>query len=175
MGQSWFLIGNKNNNSKNLHPKVDNTMTHPLYLLTGRPASLEVARRFYEANLNKMYGLKIFIYRLRILRNKYTISYHTSSGICILALNKRVFMKIIFFIIYLMMFFSSILSYFSFQPVLHDWCNKGRGMCYPVCGMVHIKEPLLLIDKSSLCGGSGFPFSLSEWSLTICLTPYNRR
>ena len=67
------------------------------------------------------------------------------------------------------------LSSFSFQPVLHDWCNKGRGMCYPVCGMVHIKEPLLLIDKSSLCGGSWFPFSLSEWSLTICLMPYNRR
>ena len=67
------------------------------------------------------------------------------------------------------------LSYFSFQPVLHDWCNKGRGMCYPVCGMLHIKEPLLLIGKSSLCGGSGFPFSLSEWSLTICLTPYNRK
>ena len=67
------------------------------------------------------------------------------------------------------------LSYFSFQPVLHDWCNKGRDMCYPVCGMVHIKESSLLIDKSSLCGGSGFPFSLSEWSLTICLTPYNRR
>ena len=52
------------------------------------------------------------------------------------------------------------LNYFSFQPVLHDWCNKGRGMCYPVCGMVHIKEPLLLIGKSSLCGSSGFPFSL---------------
>ena len=67
------------------------------------------------------------------------------------------------------------LSYFSFQPVLHDWYNKGRGMYYPVCGMVHIKEPLLLIDKSSPCGGSGFHFSLSEWSLTICLTPYNRR
>ena len=58
------------------------------------------------------------------------------------------------------------LSYFLFQPVLHDWCNKGCGMCYPVCGMVHIKEPLLLIGKSSLCGGSGFPFSLSEWSIT---------
>ena len=70
---------------------------------------------------------------------------------------------------------SNPLSYFSFQPVLHDWCNKGRGMCYPVCGMVQIKEPLLLIDKSSLCGGSGFPFSLSEWSFAICLTPYNRR
>ena len=48
------------------------------------------------------------------------------------------------------------LSYFSFQPVLHDWCNKGRGMCYPVCGMVYIKEPLLLIDKSSLCAAAGF-------------------
>ena len=39
-------------------------------------------------------------------------------------------------------------SYFSFQPVPYDWCNKGRGMCYPVCGMVHIKEPLQLIEKS---------------------------
>ena len=41
------------------------------------------------------------------------------------------------------------LSYFSFQPVLHDWCNNGRGMCYPVCGMVHIKEPLLLIGAEA--------------------------
>ena len=73
------------------------------------------------------------------------------------------------------LYYINLLSYYSFQPVLNDWCNKGCGMCYPVCGMVHIKEPLLLIDKSSLCGGSGFPFSLSEWSLTISLTPYNRR
>ena len=40
--------------------------------------------------------------------------------------------------------------------------------------MVHIKEPLLLIRKSSPCG-SGFPLSLFEWSFTICLTPYNRK
>ena len=39
------------------------------------------------------------------------------------------------------------LSYFSFQPVLHDWCNKGRGMCYPVCGMVHIKKPHLAVNR----------------------------
>ena len=39
------------------------------------------------------------------------------------------------------------LSYFLFQPVLHDWCNKDCGMCYPVCGMMHVKEPLLLIGK----------------------------
>ena len=67
------------------------------------------------------------------------------------------------------------LSYFSFQPVPHDLDNKRRGMCYPVCGMVHIKEPLLLIVKSSQCGGSGFPLSLSEWPFTIYLTPHNRK
>ena len=60
------------------------------------------------------------------------------------------------------------LGYFSFQPALHDWCNL-------VCGMVHIKEPLLLIGKSIPCGSSRFPLSLSEWSFTICLTPYNRK
>ena len=44
-------------------------------------------------------------------------------------------------------------------------------MCYPVSGMMHIKcHPLLLIGNS---GGNGFPLSLSEWSFTICLTPYN--
>ena len=57
----------------------------------------------------------------------------------------------------------------------HDWCNKGRCMCYPVFGMVHIKEPLLLMEKSSPCGSSRFPLSLSEWSFTICPTPYNRK
>ena len=40
-------------------------------------------------------------------------------------------------------------------------CNKGRGMCHAVCGMMHIKEPLLLIGKSSAYGGSGFPLSLT--------------
>ena len=62
------------------------------------------------------------------------------------------------------------LGYFSVQPLPHDWCNKGCGMRYPVGGMMHIKEPLLLIKKSSLCGGRGFPVSLSEWLFTICLT-----
>ena len=51
------------------------------------------------------------------------------------------------------------LSYFLFQPMLHNWCILSE--------MMHINEPLLLIGKSSLCGGSGFPFSLSEWSFTI--------
>ena len=65
------------------------------------------------------------------------------------------------------------LSYFWFQPVIHDWGNKGCGMCYPVCGMMHIKEPSL--RKSSACGSSGFPLLLSEWSYTMCLSPYNRK
>ena len=67
------------------------------------------------------------------------------------------------------------LNYFSFQPVLHDWCNKDRGMGYPVFGVVHIEDSLLLIGKCSLCGGSGFSLLLFEWTITICLTPYNRK
>ena len=35
------------------------------------------------------------------------------------------------------------------------------------CGMVQIKEPLLLTGKSIPFGGSGFPLLLSEWSDTI--------
>ena len=46
-----------------------------------------------------------------------------------------------------------------------SWC----GMFYPLCGMMHIKEPLLLIGKSSPCGGSRFPLSLFEWSFTTYL------
>ena len=34
------------------------------------------------------------------------------------------------------------LSYFSFQPMLHNWCTKSRGMSYPVCGMVQYKITL---------------------------------
>ena len=49
------------------------------------------------------------------------------------------------------------LGYFPFQPVVHNWFIKGCGMYCSVYGKVHIKDPLLLIEKSSLYGGSGFP------------------
>ena len=55
------------------------------------------------------------------------------------------------------------LLWHSFQPVLHDWCNNG---------MVHIKEPLLLIKKWQQQVSS---LSLSEWFFTICPTSYNRK
>ena len=45
------------------------------------------------------------------------------------------------------------LSYFSFQPVLHNWCSKGRAiyyLVYPVYGKVNIKDNLLLMRKRSL-------------------------
>ena len=67
------------------------------------------------------------------------------------------------------------LSYFSFKPMIQDLCNKDRGICYPVCGMMHIKETLLLTGKSTQCGGSRLPLSLYVWSFTIYLTPYNRK
>ena len=60
------------------------------------------------------------------------------------------------------------LNYFSLNLVLHDWINKGCDMCYPV--MVHIKEPLLLIENSSpISGGSRFPLPLYELSFTIIM------
>ena len=36
-------------------------------------------------------------------------------------------------------------------------------VCAILCvgGMVHVKDPLLLIGKNSPCGGSGFPFTIS--------------
>ena len=42
-----------------------------------------------------------------------------------------------------------------------------------VYGKVHIKDPLLLIEKSSLCGGSGFP-SKKCVNVTIWMTSNNR-
>ena len=40
------------------------------------------------------------------------------------------------------------LSYSLYRAVLHDWCNNGL-VCAILSGMVHIKDPLLLIGKSS--------------------------
>ena len=56
------------------------------------------------------------------------------------------------------------LSYLSFQPVLHDWCNNGRDMCYPVRRDDAYKRTLA---PNQNCGDSGFPLSLSEWSSTM--------
>ena len=63
------------------------------------------------------------------------------------------------------------MSYFLFQPVLHDWINKGCGMCYPVCGMVHIKEPLL--ERVAHVAAAGFLSRYLSGPLP-CLMPYNR-
>ena len=40
--------------------------------------------------------------------------------------------------------------------MLHDWCNTDCGMCYPVCGMVHIKESLLIIGNVVHVVAAGF-------------------
>ena len=41
----------------------------------------------------------------------------------------------------------------------NQWSTTGlsKAVVCTVYGKVHIKDPLLLIEKSSLCGGSGFP------------------
>ena len=56
------------------------------------------------------------------------------------------------------------------QQVVQDWCNKGCAMYYPICGMVHIKYILLLIENSSLCScGSRFLF-LAVWMVLYHLS-----
>ena len=42
-------------------------------------------------------------------------------------------------------------------------------MCCPVCGKVHTQDPLLLIEKNSLCGDSRFPLKRYV-TMTMCLT-----
>ena len=54
------------------------------------------------------------------------------------------------------------LSYFSFQPVLHDWFNIGHGMYYPVFEMVISEREVHVVAAAGL-------LLLSEWSFTICL------
>ena len=46
------------------------------------------------------------------------------------------------------------LSDISFRPVLYKWCNKECGKYSPVCGMVHIKDPLMLLSKGNPGSGS---------------------
>ena len=63
-------------------------------------------------------------------------------------------------------------------PAVFHYYNKGHCICYPICGMVHIKDPLLLIGTNSLWSGrSGFPFSQSVGSLPYvqCHMTANKR
>ena len=48
------------------------------------------------------------------------------------------------------------LSYFLFQPVVHNWSIKGCSMCCPVCGKVHKKIPCCLSETVAYVVTSGF-------------------
>ena len=54
------------------------------------------------------------------------------------------------------------MNYFLCKSVLCNWCSKGYCVCCPVCGIMHIKDPLLLIIKWWQWG-----FSLAKWFFTI--------
>ena len=71
--------------------------------------------------------------------------------------------------------FDSVINSFTLHHIPAALVHSLLWIQPVLCGMVHIKEPLLLIEKSNPCGGSRFPLSLSEWSFTICPTPYNRK
>ena len=53
------------------------------------------------------------------------------------------------------------LSYFSFQPVLHDWFTKDHTMCHHVCGIERLAYVVVSVGFIS-CSISGY---------LPCLTP----
>ena len=60
-------------------------------------------------------------------------------------------------------------DYYSFQPVLHDWCNKDRVCAILYVGMVHIYKKKLAANKKRVAYAAtvGFLSRLSEWSDAI--------
>ena len=78
-------------------------------------------------------------------------------------------------VIFICMSCSEYLKANPFQPLLHNWYYKVCGMCCLICGMVYIpvKDPLLLLGKSSPCSGcSHFLLLLYGWSFTIYIYIY---
>ena len=49
---------------------------------------------------------------------------------------------------------------------------KSRGMYYPVCGTMHVKEHLLLIDKNGPCGDRGKVRTLCGLSMNTLWVKY---
>ena len=39
------------------------------------------------------------------------------------------------------------LNYISFQSLFHSWCYKDHGSFCPVCRVVDVKLPLLLVGR----------------------------
>ena len=52
--------------------------------------------------------------------------------------------------------------------------HGGASQC-STTGVTKAVVSAILSVGWCLCGGSGFSLSLSEWSFTICPTPYNRK
>ena len=122
---------------------IDGGLTHVRETLTGWSLftlqELQVSHGFQVNNWNNLlcltYEVKLYIQVLGYV--------HTNHG----RMTTRVFCSFVAMKVFISnrrrvsIFFglwsllkSYLQSYFSFQPVLHDWCNKGYGMCYPVCG-----------------------------------------
>ena len=55
----------------------------------------------------------------------------------------------VFYYEHMIWFEPSLPSKTVLQQLFYCWCIKVSVMCYPVCGMVHIKDPLQLFRKSS--------------------------
>ena len=101
------------------------------------------SNQYSTTDVSKALVYVILVWMTYLIACFYTNQYSTTG------LTKAVVCVILVWLTYLV-------AFFLVQVVLHDWCNKCRGICYPACGMMHIKEPLLLIGKSSPGMATGF-------------------
>ena len=69
-------------------------------------------------------------------------------------------------ILYMLFKYAS-LSYNYIKIMTCSVFVKHHGMCYPVCWGNALRDPWLLMEQISSF--------VSEWSFTICPTPYNRK
>ena len=121
-------------------------------IMVGKRGSRPITCLYYTSSIYCIQYIYIYIYIVFVMYNILCIMYYVSYTLYVLrsSLNGGCICS---------------LRYFLFQPV---WSIKGCGMCCPVYGKAHIKDPLLLIGKSSLCGDS--PFPLKKYvKMTICL------
>ena len=67
-------------------------------------------------------------------------------------------------------FFTPVVEHWLEREIAQWWCNKGRCMCSPVCGLVYKNYTLLLVKRVALkLAPAGYRF-YNMWPLTIVPT-----
>ena len=108
---------------------------------------LRLTPNISDANISIGYLFIIILYRIRLICNIVSLGSSPLVSYC-----------------------DFVLLPCSVQSVIHDVCHKCHGMCYPVCGMVHRKDPLQPMKWQNWVSSLA-----NEWSFTKYLMPCNHK